>query len=1203
MAIKWGSNTDNVKKIVFKTLDSEGRPVDKDVKEVVFGSDIVWEKPYILTITEDPAEYIDDAFVTREETSEPTASYGGAPLYENGTIYDDTIYNKDVLYAKGSAKSDTTTYTAWSPSSISTPSLYLVDDTIIEVANSNTFSVNCDYSTSSDFSSFNTIGIAKDGTQQLNLAAGTTYYFRFNTKQTRTRTDYTYGLSISYNPDPPRHPDVPEYVIVENDLEITYTGSCSTSTTTESQDLISSTASLITNEAYTISFTRPNYGDWQAGSKTAYAGDKISTSGTTVTCHKNNAPSTVRWTNKVAAWASTVQYTYTTPTISNGNFIVTGDATISASNGRSIKSYTLKSVIVNGDYFSDWGVNVGGTAWNNPANGATKSVAYGTTLNDAGGMPNPSKTVYDFNELTAPTVTPAELTSVEIYNPHAVTTYLQYKVSGSSSWTTYSSIIPEGSSFVTGLAPATDYDFRFYATAPGTIYNYSITASITDTSTGAAVTSMNEHGATVTFTGGCTTTATSKTVYSESVSCATSNKCTITLVAKTSQSGFPTGSWSPTSFIATYGSNITIQANSLVMDGSTVATYTPGTSSGYSSSYSITGSGIVQGNKTITGTTSYRTTVTFAKGTGVTSMWSSTNPAATSGNPTGTAYDIGSVVYLYAKTDGKHVPDLETWTLSSGSCDAGSTSAVFRYSPHTCDKNWNFGTLNTTAILSDITITCTNIADNEVTLKYYDYAGTQHSGVYSSGFKFRTRSTYSYYISATAETNYKFLVYASGGTLTLNSYIDETVGSTITNKQYDATTSDTTTEIKAYTTGTAEFNRITAASFSTWNSALYIKAPLSSEIDNQTYVLQLSDSRLIPEISGLIYNEQFAYDSAGHIVYSYPSISLVGEVTTITRSSQEYPYIIYKYTDESGTGYTISLETAVDGDYSGDAGHWIELTSGHGATVTQFKLLKMPDSSGTVINPKIHLEGLVLCSQYAYSPQTSCVEYIPGTDSTGACSSEGSLSLVEDVIVSSDMTVTGKTTYSWNVSTVTIRPNATTLSSAYFTYMPVDASTSTTKTLTVGSDNIISNVSYRAASFRLYSKTGYGWQDTSATNFVNSVTNTTTYSVTIDSASRSFAPSAPTPPCTVTITCLCYSGSSLIKTTTKTYSAYPGSYTTYRPAADAPVISGYQYSSVVSGTSGYTVQSSGYLSTVVINNNQNLPLTMKYYYTETAPSD
>lgn len=1195
MAIKWGSNTDNVKKIVFKTLDGEGELVDKDVKEVVFGSDIVWEKPYTLKIEEIHAEYINNATVSREETFEPTASSGDLSN-------DDTIYNKDVLYAKGLAKSDTTTYTAWSPSSISTPSLYLVDDTIIEVANSKAFSVECNYSTSSDFSSFNTISIANKGTQQLNLAAGTTYYFRFKTTQTRTRTDYTYGLSISYDPDPPRHPDNPEHVIVENNLKITYTGSCSTSTTTESQELISSTASLTTNEAYTISFTGPNYGYWQEASKTAYAGDEISTSGTIVTCYKNNAPSTVRWTNAVAAWASTVQYTYTTPIISNGNFIVTGDATISASNSRSIRSYTLKSVIVNGDYFSDWGVNVGGTDWNNPANGATKSVAYGTALNGAGGMPNPSKTVYDFNELTAPTVTPAELTSVEIYNPHAVTTYLQYKVSGSSSWTTYSSIIPEGSSFVTDLAPATDYDFRFYAIAPGAIYNYSITASITDTSTGAAVTSMNEHGATVTFTGGCTTTATSKTVYSESVSCATSNKCTITLVAKTNQSGFPTGSWSPTSFIATYGSNITIQANSLVMGGSTVATYTPGTSSGYSSSYSITGSGIVQGDKTITGTTNYQCTVTFAKGTGITSMWSSTNPAATSGNPTGTAYDIGSVVYLYAKTDGKHVPDLETWTLSSGSCDAGSTSAVFRYSPHTCDKNWNFGTLNTTAILSDITITCTNIADNEVTLKYYDYAGTQHSGVYSSGFKFRTRSTYSYYISATAKTDCKFLVYNSGGTLTLNSYIDETVGSTITNKQYDATTSDTTTEIKAYTTGTAKFNRIISTSFSTWNSALDIKAPLSSEIDNQTYVLQLSDSRLIPEISGLVYNQQFAYDSTGNIVYSYPSISLKGE-TLITNSDQNYPYIMYQYTNESGTGYTISLETAVDGDYIGDAGHWIELASGYGATVTQFKLLDMPGYSGTDAHPKIHLEGLVLYSQYAYSAPTSCVEYIPGTDSTGACSSEGSLSLTEDVTVEEDMTVTGKTTYSWNVSTVTIRPNATTLSSAYFTYMPVAASTSTTKTLTVGSDNIISNVSYRAASFRLYSKTGYGWQDTSATNFANSVTNTTTYNVTIDSASKNFAPSAPTPPCTVTITCLCYSGSSLIKTTTKTYSAYPGSYTTYRPAADAPVISGYQYSSVASGTSGYTVQSSGYLSTVVINNNQNLPLTMKYYYTETAPSD
>ena len=93
--------------------------------------------------------------------------------------------------------------------------------------------------------------------------------------------------------------------------------------------------------AYTATFTGPSYGSWAYGSRTIYFGDKIATSGQTVTCYVGQG-STVRWTNTVSASGTTAEYSYSTPTISNGSYAsVSGNCTITATNSRTKRTYPV----------------------------------------------------------------------------------------------------------------------------------------------------------------------------------------------------------------------------------------------------------------------------------------------------------------------------------------------------------------------------------------------------------------------------------------------------------------------------------------------------------------------------------------------------------------------------------------------------------------------------------------------------------------------------------------------------------------------------------------------------------------------------------------------------------------------------------------------------------------------------------------------
>ena len=1192
MAIKFGSNTDNVQNIVFN---------NNDVKEVVFDNKIVWERPGELILKFDGASYIKSYSINRTTTYEPTASTGTVVLDEKNTA---RVYNKDNLTLNLTPTDTSYTYSSWSPASINKPILSLVDETTIKITNYNIFSVTCDYGTDSSFSSSYSVYITDGGSTRIsNLSPGTTYYVRVRRTQTRTKYTHTHTASVvNIEPSDFSWSSVNATYIIVNILG---TENTTSATDTQTQTLTSSTSSIATKTAYTITFAGPTYGAWDYSSKIAYAGDIISTSGTTVTCYKWNATTTARWTNTANKEIDTVYYSYTTPTISNGSIDpVKANATITAANTRTTLYYTLKAVIVNQSYISDWSVNVGGTEWERPANGATKSVIYGTSIQDAGGIPATSETEWDFETITVPVEAGSTVTSITVLNDDYRSCYLQYKKSSDTSWVTYATAVEAQHSVkIENLTPNTSYDFRFTATASGTVYTYSVDASITDTSTGATVTSMTANGATVTFTGSYSTEATSKEIISDIATFKTSNECTITFRTATNVSGLSAGSWSVTSKKATYGSVLSTSANSILIDYTdTFATYTKGSESGRSSTYSITGAGIVTGDMTITGTTKYYVTAYFTAGSGITSMWYSTSDTAyTGGNSSGTYYYLTSntspTIYLYAKTDGKHIPSpLTDWTLATGSCDIGSTEAVFRYTGKTVSSTWNFGTLSST-ILYDITITTSNV--ESYSIKYTNYIGTEKTGKYTS---FRALASSKYYITASATIDHKFLIIdeENYGGLALNSYVDEDAGCSITNEEYSAT-ADTTTAISAYSLGTVTYNRLLATGSSWFTDCipLYIYAPLSSEIGGRVYSLWYHDTSLVPQKAGWVYNESKGYDSSGtYISNVYENIS-VTDNTTIGNTTAEYPYFKYIYTTTSITIYLDSVESSISGNLG--AGHW-EVRAD--PTASWYEATTYGVTRNVTLYPD-PTNNLSICRYYNGS-YCSILKYVPGSDSSGSYDITSSIDFTQQTTVTETFTITGTTTYTQKSAKVSIEPS-TNLSYATFTYTPVGSTTTTTVTLTIGAEKHISNVAYGTAKVSIRTNlSNYGWQNTTTTNygdFSDSISKSTTYNVTINEEEPSFYLNVETPPCTVTVTQKCYVNGSLYNTYTKTHKAFPGNFSSYRPASYAPTISGYQYSSVVSGTAGYTVQSTGYLTTVTLSSGEDLQLTMKYYYVSSTPSD
>ena len=290
----------------------------QDVNKVILDNKCVWCKAFIYTQGTLPTG-VNSLTCRRSSTDEPTASTG--EISNNGTIYyDDKLYwtaaasaGYRITYIRGSSSpvivSDNITGTI-----ASELTLELISGTISQgTLPTGVASITC-YRKAYNSSSFSEY-------------TGSTIYYGDQFYWTATAATGYNDPSLAYNSDSKVY---------------TWKGSQGGSiTSVAASGLVAGS-----RKSFTISFGatagKALYGSWSRSSQTAYYGDKITVSDTTVTCYKWDDNSIARWTVTVTASSDNAQYTYSAVTIAeSGIDSVTAAATFTAWNTRTVNSYTI----------------------------------------------------------------------------------------------------------------------------------------------------------------------------------------------------------------------------------------------------------------------------------------------------------------------------------------------------------------------------------------------------------------------------------------------------------------------------------------------------------------------------------------------------------------------------------------------------------------------------------------------------------------------------------------------------------------------------------------------------------------------------------------------------------------------------------------------------------------------------------------------
>ena len=321
---------------------------NQDVNKVILDNNCVWCRPFTYTQGTLPTG-VESLTCTRSSTDEPTSS--------TGKIYNgDTIYYYDKLYWDATASAG---YRITAVRGSGSP---------VTVSGAITGS------SSSEVASTRISGTISQGKLPAEVASITCYRKGYNEN---SFSEYT-GSTIYYGD---QFYWTATAATGYNNPSLTYNNSSKVYTWNGSQggsiDSVSASGlSAGSRKSFTISFgTTANkslYGSWSSSSQTAYYGDKITVSGTTVTCYEWNATSTARWTVKVTASSNTAQYTYSAVTIAESNIAsVTAEATFTAYNTRTLNSYTITFSTTSGQYGS-WGTT------------SIANVPYGTAITRSG---------------------------------------------------------------------------------------------------------------------------------------------------------------------------------------------------------------------------------------------------------------------------------------------------------------------------------------------------------------------------------------------------------------------------------------------------------------------------------------------------------------------------------------------------------------------------------------------------------------------------------------------------------------------------------------------------------------------------------------------------------------------------------------------------------------------------------------------------
>lgn len=318
---------------------------NQDVNKVILDNNCVWCRPFTYTQGTLPTG-VASLTCRRSSTDEPSASTG--EISNNGTIY---YYDK--LYWDATASAGYRITAVRGSGSPVTVSGAITGTTASGVA------------------SARISGTISQGALPAEVASITCYRKAYNENSFSEYTGSTiyYGDQFYWTATAKPAYNSPSLIYNNSSKVYTWTGSQGGSINSVS----ASGLSAGTRKSFTISFgtsvNKTLYGSWSSSSQTAYYGDKITVSGTTVTCYKWEATSTARWTVTVSAYPNDAQYTYSAPTIVESATIasVTAAATITAYNKRTLNSYTVTFSTTSGRYGS-WGTT------------SISNVPYGTTI-------------------------------------------------------------------------------------------------------------------------------------------------------------------------------------------------------------------------------------------------------------------------------------------------------------------------------------------------------------------------------------------------------------------------------------------------------------------------------------------------------------------------------------------------------------------------------------------------------------------------------------------------------------------------------------------------------------------------------------------------------------------------------------------------------------------------------------------------------
>lgn len=397
-------------------------------------------------------------------------------------------------------------------------------------------------------------------------------------------------------------------------------------------------------KSYTITFTKPTYGSWANATRTAYYGDIISSSGTTVTCKKWDSTSTNRWSNTATADTNTDEYTYSVGTISGGDISsVTNNATITISSSATKNKYA---------------VNIGTT---------TNCKASYLSTNSTATSGSSSGTAFDYGSTVYLFVTLSDNNA-------------QFTYTAPSGWTNISgrtyrvSSLTVGTSNTFGAVSATATTNSYTVTASvGNYANFAFLSTNASATSGSTNGSSFNYGSTVyvfvslysqtdqyTYTKNDNWTAVGSYYRAASVTVTGTSTPSTGNATRTERSytvtfakgGSSYGSWSKSSITAPYSASVSRSGDTVTVGSSGSSTFTNGSATGYTYSVSYSGdSGTVGTGKTITATTSRTAKTTTIR---------------------------------YGDSSGYN-----GWTTSPSSCSFGSTATI-GYSSTGSDASYNY---------------------------------------------------------------------------------------------------------------------------------------------------------------------------------------------------------------------------------------------------------------------------------------------------------------------------------------------------------------------------------------------------------------------------------------------------------------------------------------------------------------------------------